>query len=114
MLRRWDPFEEKQNERRRYSNESGIDAQIVCVATLHVGWTGAVSRTTIVRCFEGPDGRVARKRHLRASSRGHVPRHKWWVGGAERIYEVSQKEDMITIFHVDGNRSLLTHYGSAG
>src|SRR5438034_1507823 len=67
-------------------NESDIDGHIVCVATLHVGRTGAVSRTTIVRCFEGPDGRVARKRHLGASSRGHVPRHKWWVGGAERIY----------------------------
>src|SRR2546430_8374949 len=49
-----------------------IYAHIVCVATLHVGWTGAVSCTTIVRCFEGPDGRVDRKSTRLNSSHSQI------------------------------------------
>jgi hypothetical protein len=36
------------------------------------------------------------------------------AGGSTLVSEIMGKEDMITMFHLDGNRLLMTHYCGAG
>ena len=81
---------------------------VVLLATMSLAETGVKATFEKLKALEGSwSGKTTDGRPVQVSFRVTS-------GGSAIMSEIQGKEDMITMFHLDGNRLMMTHYCGAG